>query len=198
MNSFLMGFMAALTVQKMKESSRLLEHKRLISNTLQILGILFTFFLMFMGRERATGKFHFGLFFFIIFGDYGWCPLVSFSLALLLVGAAFAEGWMNRIWRARSLSFIGVISYGIFLWHGTIGHVLIKFDFFDFSKPYLRVTVIFLSVLCLSIIFGSLSFVFVEAPYLKRKKINRELLPGQPYPVQGFPYVPAPAPVIKS
>lgn len=94
-------------------------------------------------------------------------------VALLLVAPAVfgdqSRGWPRRFLRLRPVAFLGLVSYGIFLWHFDLLHFLDRQGALDWV-PQAR----FLSVLVLDLAAATavawLSWVLVEAPLVGRRR----------------------------
>ena len=89
--------------------------------------------------------------------------------ALLLLPAIFGEaagGWPRRVLANRMLSFVGAVSYGIFLWHEPILQWMARAGWGRLIPGHPGLT---LSILCLmtSIPLGWLSYRLIEAPAMR-------------------------------
>lgn len=94
--------------------------------------------------------------------------LVSFSVVLLSVASDFHQHWISlRILRSRLLTFFGKISYGLYLYHFVI--------LYAFGVSHLQTSKnvsygMGLLLLFLCIVVPTISFYFVEIPFLDFKK----------------------------
>jgi peptidoglycan/LPS O-acetylase OafA/YrhL len=109
----------------------------------------------------------------------------------LLLPAMFGDptrGYVRRALRNRVLLYVGMVSYGVYLWHLAI---LDQLDRWDFESIAGRTTVVWLAaVLPLSILMATLSYYLVERPALGL----RHLVRAQPAPRPGES-IAEPAPV---
>jgi peptidoglycan/LPS O-acetylase OafA/YrhL len=101
--------------------------------------------------------------------------------ALVLVPAVFAgRGLPHRVLAAAPLAWIGLVSYGIFLWHLTIAELLalpeapgqFSAGGLDLAAriPFGATTVLFVLTLAASCAVAAASYRFVELPFLRRKE----------------------------
>jgi peptidoglycan/LPS O-acetylase OafA/YrhL len=115
--------------------------------------------------------------------------LLTGGLATLLVlPAVFGEdagGVPRRVLAWRPLRTLGVISYGVYLYHLTVAQFLGESsDPFHFSasglglatsiKGHLSTVVLFVATLAVSVILAAASYRFIELPFLRRKEPARE------------------------
>jgi peptidoglycan/LPS O-acetylase OafA/YrhL len=103
-------------------------------------------------------------------GEIGRQLCYGFTALLLVTPAVFGDqstGWPRRLLRLRPVAFVGLVSYGVFLWHFDLLHFLEKHGALDWM-PQAR----FLSVLAIdlaaAIVIAWLSWVLVEAPLAGR------------------------------
>jgi peptidoglycan/LPS O-acetylase OafA/YrhL len=98
--------------------------------------------------------------------------------ALVLLPAVFAgRGIPHRVLAARPLAWIGLVSYGIFLWHLTIAEWLalpavprqFRADGLDLAS-HLSFLPLFALVLAASCAVAAASYYLVELPFLRRKE----------------------------
>ena len=117
--------------------------------------------------------------------------LIAVIATGLVLPAMFGDprrGVVRRILRNRVLLYLGMISYGIYLWH--LG-LLTQLDRWGFESVAHRTTVVwFAATMAISVVVASISYYVVERPFLKLK--NR--VPGRPPPQSGESRV-DPAPV---
>lgn len=99
-----------------------------------------------------------------------WQYLLSGLIAALLVAPAIfgdsAGGWPRRALGWSWLARLGLISYGIYLWHATIAITFISHDI----QAWLPVLI---GDLVVTIAVASISYVFVERPILRYKDRRR-------------------------
>lgn len=105
---------------------------------------------------------------------------------LLLLPATFGDragGWPRRILGNRRLAWIGVISYGIFLYHLPIAFKLASLDLFDISNGALRAAVLTIATFAASIACAALSYHLLERPLLRLKYGRRHSRSRSPQPI---------------
>lgn len=95
-----------------------------------------------------------------------WLNLLSGVVAFLVVVPAVfgddAGGWVRRVLRWRWLAWLGLISYGLYLWHATIAFELVSENVQDWWS-LLPLT------LGLTVVIATLSYYLVERPILRFK-----------------------------
>jgi peptidoglycan/LPS O-acetylase OafA/YrhL len=100
----------------------------------------------------------------------------------LILPAIFGDprrGWVRRILGNRVLLYMGMVSYGAYLWH--LG-ILTQLDRWDFGELAGNSSLVWsLAVFVLALAFASLSYYLVERPFLKLKGRVR----GRPPPRSG-------------
>jgi peptidoglycan/LPS O-acetylase OafA/YrhL len=121
------------------------------------------------GRETVTG----------LYVRYFFFTAIALLLVLPATFGDGAGGWPRRILASRGLAWIGVISYGIFLYHLPIAFELASFGLFDISNDALRMTALTLATFFLSVACAAVSYRFVERPFLRLKYRQRR---GSPSP----------------
>jgi peptidoglycan/LPS O-acetylase OafA/YrhL len=78
---------------------------------------------------------------------------------------------VRRILRNRALLYVGMISYGIYLWHLA---VLTQLDRWGFESVGHRSTIVWFAVaLPIAVLIASLSYYLVERPFLRLKRLVR-------------------------
>jgi peptidoglycan/LPS O-acetylase OafA/YrhL len=91
---------------------------------------------------------------------------------LLLVPAVFGpqdQTVIRRLLRSWPLASLGVISYGIYLWHLDLAHQLLKWTGWNPGKePFWVLTG---PVLALAVVFATASYFALERPILRRKNL---------------------------
>jgi peptidoglycan/LPS O-acetylase OafA/YrhL len=113
----------------------------------------------------------------------GSIALTAALMSLLVAPAVFGEnagGLPRRVLRARWLAWIGLISYGIYLWHLTIAELLgLNSDPGHFSASGLGLAasvhhattlVLFVLTLGVTVAVAALSYYVIELPFLRRKE----------------------------
>ncbi|MCP5069312.1 MAG: acyltransferase [bacterium] len=88
---------------------------------------------------------------------------------LLLLPAVFGEGaggWPRRILASRALSWVGKISYGVFLWHHPLLMAMVKRGVGEWipGHPFLSFG---LAILPVSLLAGWASFRLIEEPAMR-------------------------------
>ncbi len=93
-----------------------------------------------------------------------WQHVLGGVVAILLVlPAVFGQGgWPRRALRWRWLAWLGIISYGLYLWHATIAYTLIRHDI-QHWVPVLLIDLV-LTISC-----AAASYYLVERPILRLK-----------------------------
>ena len=107
-------------------------------------------------------------------GPYGWWPLfvlrplVSAFAAILIFGSCYQTNLATRFFQLRPIAFFGVISYGVYLWHYEVGHLLALAmpKGTGFNREFAMLMIIGTAV---SIMWALVSHHFVEKPFLQRK-----------------------------
>jgi peptidoglycan/LPS O-acetylase OafA/YrhL len=102
------------------------------------------------------------------------------AAALLVAPAAFAGGGLlRRVLRAQPLPWIGLVSYGIFLWHFALGTWIAGYRFPGDNGPglgllhhlsHLRTLVLYVLTLALSCAVAAVSYYGVELRFLRHKE----------------------------
>ena len=110
----------------------------------------------------------------------------------LLLPAMFGDpqrGVVRRILRNRALLFVGMISYGIYLWHLAI---LYQMGRWGFGSVGGKTTIVWFAVAFpVAVVFATVSYYAIERPFLSLKG----LVPGRPSPRSGES-VAEPAPIL--
>lgn len=104
-----------------------------------------------------------------LFGDYGssFFYLGGFTLDAILVAVVIfhvrisPQGKLSHILSLQPLTRIGLVAYGLYLWHWPLYQVFPTQDWFDWPIQLLRAGVLLFCVL--------VSFRYVELPFLKFK-----------------------------
>lgn len=113
----------------------------------------------------------------------------------LLLPAIFGDwagGWPRKLMSLRWLGWLGLVSYGIYLWHGPI---MLKLDRSGASDwlPGSGVLSLLVTTLAITVPVAALSYYLIERPSLRFKDPRRRTPPpSAPGPVAGEPAQPAP------
>jgi peptidoglycan/LPS O-acetylase OafA/YrhL len=102
------------------------------------------------------------------------------------------EGWVRRLLGQRWLVYLGVISYGIYLWHDSVFEQAYRWKAWELpAHPYLDFLVVGLIG---GIGLAALSFRYWERPWLRLKRLvgDRQAPPRDP--TTHAPMEPAAAP----
>jgi peptidoglycan/LPS O-acetylase OafA/YrhL len=113
----------------------------------------------------------------------GGIGLTAVFLTLLVAPAIFgdpARGWPRRLLSAAPLAWLGLISYGVYLWHLAIVELFsLSSDPGHFSASGLGLAgkihhggtpILFLLTLAATVVVAALSYYLVELPFLRRKE----------------------------
>jgi peptidoglycan/LPS O-acetylase OafA/YrhL len=114
-------------------------------------------------------------------GEIGRQLCYGITALLLVAPAVFGDqtrGWPRRLLRLRPVAFVGLVSYGVFLWHFDLLHLLEKHGALDWV-PQARFLSVLVIVLGLAVLAGTLSWFLVEAPLVGRR---RRVAPTPPVP----------------
>lgn len=171
LNQFLVGCLAAVAVAKARISIGAGRASGWRWAWMPWAGFALLLFLMWEGRQRLLGIIHPEFGFWGLTGCYFWSALVALAFGMILVSAMVVEtGWLGKIWANRLLGQIGIVSYGIFLWHNPILENLSKTSWIDgIDDLQVRMAVLFLAILILGFGAGTLSYALVEAPFLRKR-----------------------------
>lgn len=102
---------------------------------------------------------------------------VAFGLVLPAVVGTPRRGWVRRLLGWRVLAWLGLVSYGIYLWHPTVLALLSNWGFGDALKNGAESYVLWAVVgLAGAVILAAASWYLVERPALSLKR----LIPGRP------------------
>jgi peptidoglycan/LPS O-acetylase OafA/YrhL len=114
-------------------------------------------------------------------GEIGRQLCYGITALLLVAPAVFGDqtrGWPRRLLRLRPVAFVGLVSYGVFLWHFDLLHLLEEHGALDWV-PQARFLSVLVIVLGLAVLAGTLSWFLVEAPLVGRR---RRVAPTPPVP----------------
>jgi peptidoglycan/LPS O-acetylase OafA/YrhL len=105
-------------------------------------------------------------------GDWWAGLVVALLFALPALFAESAGGWVRTLLASRTLTWLGVISYGAYLWHWAIQRELYEWVFSDFSQDPATLAVVVVGGVG-AVIAGALSYYGVELYFLRRKEPRR-------------------------
>jgi peptidoglycan/LPS O-acetylase OafA/YrhL len=105
-------------------------------------------------------------------GEIGRQLCYGFTALLLVAPAVFGDqstGWPRRLLRLRPVAWLGLVSYGIFLWHFDLLHWFQAHGALDWfpQAPFLSALVLTLGS---ATAIAWLSWVLVEAPLVGRRR----------------------------
>jgi peptidoglycan/LPS O-acetylase OafA/YrhL len=108
--------------------------------------------------------------------------MVFTGLALLPATFDFGRGMPGAVLRWRPLVFTGMVSYSLYLWHVPVGVWLLRHGLNGIeSWSYLPRTVIgIVAVVAPSLVIATVSYRFVELPFLRRKETGAPVSSGAP------------------
>ena len=97
--------------------------------------------------------------------------LTGLVAAFFVAPAAFpnpnGRGLPSRILSLRWVAWLGLISYGIYLWHNGLLDLMMQHDAIPTWKPYMSGTLILLAI---TIPVSAISYYLIEQPFLKLKE----------------------------
>ena len=142
-------------------------------------------------------------------GPLGWVPLLTmFPLVaafsgMALFGICYQANVVTRFLSLRLLTWLGVISYGIYLWHLPLGQWLARAMSPEFS-PLHKMAILMVVGTALTLIWSVISYRFIEQPFLRRKAPAAPTLPAAeppaasaPAPTEETVVLPKPRPVLE-
>lgn len=90
---------------------------------------------------------------------------VALGLLLPAVFGAQDRGWIRRFLRLRVVAFLGLISYGIYLWHETVINLIFRWR----HRPLFGISFSVLTALTLfgSVALAAISYLVVERPFMQ-------------------------------
>jgi peptidoglycan/LPS O-acetylase OafA/YrhL len=147
LDSMLMGVMLSYLFHFHKEKLDFFQNNKLLLATLSIVYLLSNFI---FPRENNA-----------------WVSVVSlainpFCFATLIILAIHST---KKLFNSATLSFIGRISYALYLWHGLALDFLVTY--FPFNKSILNYTIYLVSYFVLSIVLAKVFTQIIEVPFLK-------------------------------
>jgi peptidoglycan/LPS O-acetylase OafA/YrhL len=100
--------------------------------------------------------------------------LFTVTAALVLIPAVFprGSGAPSRVLRHPVVAWVGLVSYGVFLWHYSIAAWFSQSGIV-LDGPLPKLPALMLTTLGASIVMGAISFYIVELPFLRLKRRRR-------------------------
>jgi peptidoglycan/LPS O-acetylase OafA/YrhL len=108
-------------------------------------------------------------------GDHGWFPLLTlrpvlaFFVAAALFGICYQANVVTRFLSLRPIAYLGVVSYGIYLWHLPVGQWL-SHGIGPEASPLRRLILLLTVGTAITLLWSAFSDRFVEKPFLQRKR----------------------------
>jgi peptidoglycan/LPS O-acetylase OafA/YrhL len=94
----------------------------------------------------------------------GYAPAMAAAFALLLASMVLPESSaLDRMFTTRPLIALGVISYGVFLWHAVVIETLQRTPLWTYELPNTLLT------LGLTLVVATASWILIERRFLARK-----------------------------
>lgn len=103
---------------------------------------------------------------------YAWTPALSLGIAAMLLAGAGGSGLLQKIFGNRTMVFLGLISYSLYLWHLPVLTWLAAASWY----PELtggRLTWILALALPVSVAIATLSYLGVERPFMRLRRSER-------------------------
>ncbi len=129
--------------------------------TLGLFGIIGALYFFTGGRHKLFWQGHWSLF--------TWYSFSGLAIALLVLGLSLNRGLISRLFNNPAMLFLGLISYSLYLWHYPLVEGLAHSDFIRSINGY-RLPQLMLVSLPLVLVVSSLSYYFVERPFLLIRK----------------------------
>jgi len=117
-------------------------------------------------------------------GVFKYVALTVIAL-LLLLPATFGDhagGWPRRVLANRFIAWIGLIAYGLYLYHLPIMVKLNELGIGDIQDPFLRWVVLTIATFAVAIPCGAASYYLVERWFLRLKYRGRKTTRAAPRP----------------
>uniref|UniRef100_A0A6J6A1Y1 Unannotated protein n=1 Tax=freshwater metagenome TaxID=449393 RepID=A0A6J6A1Y1_9ZZZZ len=96
-------------------------------------------------------------------------PLIAALLVLPAVFSAPRQGVPGRFLMLRPVAWLGLISYGLFLWHLGVVILIVRQGWIDYSNPALAAIETTLLTLLITIPIAAVSYYVIERPFLRLK-----------------------------
>ncbi|MBV8220701.1 MAG: acyltransferase [Solirubrobacterales bacterium] len=103
-------------------------------------------------------------------------------LAVIVPRSEGANRWPLRVLTSPAATWVGTISYGIYLWHFPVLELIDQVWMPTHSSTVMKVGFVWAGVLAGALLLGAASFYLVEEPArrLLRRRENRTRMPGRP------------------
>lgn len=85
----------------------------------------------------------------------------------LLLGSLYASTAVRYIWKNGLVRFLGIVSYGAFLWHIPLLYGLVHWDWAKSLSSLQQLQVLLVGGIPLSFAFGLCSLVLIERPFIR-------------------------------
>ena len=100
---------------------------------------------------------------------YSWLPILYFLVVLAAVTCS--DGWLGRILRARALVGVGIIAYGLYMFHQAVSGLL--YAFLRGKTPRISCLGdlgILITAAVLTFVLAKLSWTYFERPLIGRSR----------------------------
>lgn len=106
----------------------------------------------------------------------GWLPLMTFrplmslSAAVLILGLSYETNMVTKLLSWRPLVYVGVVSYGLYLWHLPVGKWIVAAIPAQWATPSASFAILMALGSLLAFAWSVLSFEFIERRFLGKKE----------------------------
>lgn len=110
-------------------------------------------------------------------GTFGWLarsfaePLMTFGFAWFMYLMVVEKNRLSDFLSKSFFTYLGKLSYSVYLWHAFILLILGQFKFIASGIPWLNSMLVFLITAGLTVCIAHFSYKFLEAPYFRSKKL---------------------------